>query len=154
MKSRLTETLKAGVIVGTLDILSALIYYYLKTGGGNPLTVLKYVASGFFGKSAFTAGNGMIWWGLLFHYFIAISFTFFFFLINGASHWFSRNKILTGVLYGIFTWLVMNLVVVPMSKIAVRPFDPVNTIINLVILIICIGIPLSYMASKTRKMRH
>ena len=44
-----------GFIAGTLDITAACIQYYIRTGKG-PANVLRYVASGVFGKEAFTGG--------------------------------------------------------------------------------------------------
>jgi hypothetical protein len=56
-------------------------------------------------------------------------------------------SILSGIVYGLFVWAVMNLVIVPLSRIGHRPFNPVNAVINLLILIVCMGIPLSIMAN-------
>ncbi|GEO08931.1 hypothetical protein [Segetibacter aerophilus] len=141
-----TQIIKAGLIVGTLDIFSACLYYYLKTGGSNPLNVLKFVASGVFGKTASTGGSTMIIAGLIFHYIIAFSFTAFFFWLFPRLKFLSKHKILTGIVYGLFAWSIMNLVVIPLSNIPNRPFNLVNSIINAAILIVCIGIPLSFMA--------
>jgi len=147
MNNLVTKIVKAGLIVGTLDILSACIYFCIKTGNTNCLTVLKFVASGVFGKEAFSCGNMMILSGLVFHYIIAFSFTAFFFLIFPKVRVFSKNQILTGIFYGVFIWTVMNLIVVPLSNISHREFNVVNAAINAIILIVCIGIPLSYMAN-------
>lgn len=75
--------IKAGLLAGTLDISAACVQYYMKTGK-NPDYVLKYVASGAFGKDAFTGGIVMSMAGLLFHYLIAFSFTLFFFSFTGV----------------------------------------------------------------------
>jgi uncharacterized membrane protein YagU involved in acid resistance len=138
---------KAGLLVGTLDILTAFLHYFIKTGEKNVFTVLKFVASGIFGKEAFAGGNSMIIAGLIAHYMIAFAFTIFFFWLFPKIKGLSKNQILTGILYGIFIWMVMNLVVVPLSNVATRPFNLTNAIINAVILIVCIGIPLSLMAN-------
>ncbi len=147
MNNLITKIIKAGLIVGTLDILSAFIYYFIKTGDKNVFTVLKYVASGIFGKEAFSGSNMMIIAGLVLHYSIAFAFTIFFFLLFPKIKAFSKNRILTGILYGIFIWIVMNLVVVPLSNIGSRPFTLVNALINVIILIVCIGLPLSFMTN-------
>lgn len=143
--------IKAGLLVGTLDILSAFIYYFIKTGKKDVFTILKYIASGLFGREAFSDRNGMIIAGLFLHYFIAFVFTLFFFWLFPKINVLSKNRIGTGILYGIFIWMVMNLVVVPSSAISERPFDAVNAAINVLILIICIGIPLSFMANSFYK---
>ena len=84
--------------------------------------------------------------GLLLHYLIAFLFTFFFFRVYPKIKKAFGNKILLGIIYGIFVWCVMNLLVVPLSNVAHRDFNLVNAGINMGILIICIGLPLSLMA--------
>src|SRR5215218_9257169 len=141
------KILQAGIVIGTLDIVSAFIYYLIKTGQKNVFNVLKYIASGIFGKEAFSGRNKMIIAGLVLHYVIAFAFTIFFFLLFPKMKALSKNKILTGILYGIFVWMIMNLVVVPLSSVGKRPFVFVSVLINVLILIVCIGIPLSFMAN-------
>jgi uncharacterized membrane protein YagU involved in acid resistance len=55
---------------------------------------------------------------------------------------------LTGVVYGIFIWLVMNLIVVPLSNTGSWPFTIDNAVINATILSACIRLPLSYLAHR------
>lgn len=141
------KIIQAGLLVGTLDILAALIYFFVKTGNKNVFIILRYIASALFGKEAFSGGSMMIVTGLLLHYIIAFAFTILFFLVFPKATIFSKNKILTGIMYGIFIWAVMNLVVVPSSKIPNRPLEFSSAIINLAILVVCIGIPLSFMAN-------
>ncbi len=150
MNKSFSKIIKAGALVGTLDITSAFIYYFIKTGN-NPLYILKLVASGLLGSQALLGGSEMLILGLLLHYLIAFSFTAFFFWIYSKTQFFFQHRILTGVLYGLFVYTIMNLIIVPLSKIPARTFTVSNTLINMAILIICIGIPLSLMATKFSK---
>ena len=147
MTTRNAKILQAGLIVGTLDILSAFIYYYIKTGKTNFLVIFKFIASGIFGKEAGAGGTAMILAGFILHYAIAFSFTVFFFWLYPKVKVMSRNRIVTAIVYGLFVWTLMNLVVVPMSNTVHRPFKIEGAIINMCILIICIGLPLSFMAN-------
>jgi hypothetical protein len=147
MENKSSEIVKSGLLVGTLDILSAFIYYVIQSGKKDVFIVLKYVASGLFGKEAFSGGNAMALAGLLLHYSIAFVFTLFLFWLFPRIKVLSKNKMITGIVYGVFIWMVMNLFVVPFSNIGKRPFDAVNAIINMLILIVCIGIPLSIRAN-------
>jgi len=142
-----TKLLKAGLIVGTLDILAAFINFFVKTHKG-PAPVLKFIAAGVFGKDALTGGSRMVVLGLLFHYLIAFTFTLFFFWIAEKVPAVLKFRILTGVMYGIFIWTVMQFLVLPLSRVPRLPFNPVNAFVAVIILIICIGIPLSFMASR------
>lgn len=134
-------------MVGTFDILAAFLYYYIRTGNSSVFNVLKFVASGFFGKAALQGGGLVIVAGFLFHYFIAFAFTAFFFWLFPHIKVLSRNRLVTGIVYGCFVWTVMNLAVVPLSRVGSRPFSLLNAFINLLILILCIGIPLSILAN-------
>ena len=146
--SKLTSSIiRAGLIVGTLDITSAFIYYMIKSGKSDFWVVLKFVASGAFGKSASADGSLMIALGLVFHFIIAFSFTILFFLLYPKLTILSKNRIITGIVYGLFIWAFMNLVVVPLSSVVHRPFKLVGVLINMAILVVLIGIPLSFMAN-------
>ena len=147
MKKRNAKILQAGLIVGTLDIRSAFIYYYIKTGKTNFLVIFKFIASGIFGKDAGAGGTGMIVAGFILHYAIAFSFTVFFFWVYPKVNVMSKNRIVTGIVYGLFVWALMNLVVVPLSNTVHRPFKIEGALINMGILIVCIGLPLSFMAN-------
>lgn len=137
--------LLAGLLAGTLDISSAFIYVSIL--GREPIRVLYYIASGIMGKSATQQPTTLIAvFGLALHYFIAYSFTIFFFLIYSKLKIMAKNKYITAVVYGLFVWAVMNLVVVPLSNVIHGPFNLKNAAINAGILIIAIGLPVSLIA--------
>ena len=139
--------IKTGLVAGSLDIIFALAQYYLKTGK-NPIVLLKYIASAVLGKEAFTGGYPMVVTGLLFHFLIAFAWTIFFFLLYPRIPLLAKNKIITGLLYGVFIWLVMNLVVVPLTKIPPSSFNAVKAIIGMLILMIAVGLPISLLARR------
>jgi hypothetical protein len=134
----------AGLIAGTLDLLTASAVAKL-----NPVIVCQYIASGAFGsKDAFAGGYGMALGGLLFHYLIAYSWTALFFLIYPKIKLLSRSWILAGLGYGVVVWIVMNKIVVPMSLINQRPFDLVSAAKQMAILMVMIGLPVSFLAHR------
>lgn len=152
MNSRYYQrALQAGLIVGTFDITAACIQFYAKTGR-DPMIVMKYVASGVFGKEAMTGGTGMIMAGLLFHYLIATCWAFLFFRLYAGIPALSKNRPVTGILYGIFVSLIMQGVVVPLSRVNRPPFTITGSVTAALIIIVCVGIPLAYLAS--RAMTH
>lgn len=143
------RALAAGLIVGTLDITAALLNYYIQTGK-EPWPVLKFVASGVFGKTeAYTSGSVMYAWGLFFHYIIAMGFTFLYFILYRSIPALGKNRILSGIGYGLFVWAFMQFVIVPMSNTPTLPFKWKGALIGAGILIICIGIPLAFLARKS-----
>ncbi|MET3879477.1 hypothetical protein [Chitinophaga sp. OAE865] len=140
--------LLAGLVTGTLDILSAFVYFSIASHGQPVGRILVYISSGVFGKAAFNAGPAMMWWGLLFHYLIALVWSFVFFLIYPKLPGLRQHPVATGMVYGLLVWCVMNLVVLPLSQVPHGPLRLVNSIINIAILMVMIGIPLSLMARK------
>jgi hypothetical protein len=141
--------LRAGLLAGTLDISSAFIKYLIE-GKKNPEIILKYIASGVMGRPAMQGGWDIAALGLLLHYVIAFIFTILLFWLYPRLKLVRFHPLLIGVLYGIFTWLVMNLMVVPYSKVpkATGPFNWNQAVIGALILIVCIGIPVSFLARK------
>ena len=150
VKFPLKIILLSWLLVGTLDILSAFVDYYIATGK-NPLAILSYIASGVFGKSALGGGAGIMLAGLLLHYFIACCFTLFFFWLYAKTNLLAVNRVLTGIAYGLFIWIIMNLAVVQLSGV---PHGPVSAmkmgkVIKAALILICmIGLPLSFIAYK------
>ena len=146
-------TIKAALLVGTLDILAACIQFYLKTNKG-PAPVFKFIASGVFGKEAFTAGNSMIVYGILLHFLIAFIFTVFFVWVCSKFPAILKMKIITGIVYGAFVWAVMNFLVLPISNSPKGPLNFINAVTGMMILIICLGIPLAVMAANIIKSKR
>jgi hypothetical protein len=130
-----------GLLAGSLDILAACIDYYIKTGKG-PEGVLRFIASGVFGKDAFTRTTTMIWFGLFFHFIIAFGLTIFFFIVYPKIKFLQINIILTAIIFGITSWLITNLIIVPLSNASI-PFKLANAVKAALILIFAIGVPLS-----------
>lgn len=143
---------KTTLIAGTCDIVAACIQSYV-VNGTLPSRVLRYVASGVFGKSALTGGDEMIVWGLVFHFIIAFSCTASYFLAYPKIKLLKRNWLIDAVLVGAVAWCVTNLIVVPMSNTPKFPFDITKVPISLSILIVCIGVPIAYGADVYFKKR-
>ena len=135
-----------GFLVGLFDLSSAIIQVKIMFPERNPLAVLNYIASAVFGKEKANASDSMLFLGALFHFIIAYCFTTAFFLIYPHIRLLSKDRLLTGIFYGLVIWAVMNLLVVPQTKIGHRPFVLKNAVIAAGILIVAIGIPLSYFA--------
>ena len=136
-----------GFLVGLLDITSAFIQMKIMFPDRSPFGVLRYIASAAFGKERANE-DSMFFFGALFHFIIAYCFTIAFFLIYPHIRFLSKKRLLTGIFYGIFIWAVMNLLVVPQTLISHRPFVLKNAAIAAGILIVAIGLPLSYFAHR------
>lgn len=149
MKSKSGTIFLSGLIAGTLDILAALIIYDLILQKTTSIKILQSIASGIFKKEAYSGGSQMALYGLLLHYFIALIFAWFYFTIYPYFNFLKKNTVLSGILYGIFVWIIMNLVVLP----TVFPSLPEKhldfpLILSMLILIFCIGIPIALITKK------
>ncbi|MBI3122933.1 MAG: hypothetical protein HYZ10_00880 [Ignavibacteriales bacterium] len=138
---------KAGLLAGTLDILCALVQFYMRTGK-NPAAVLKFIASGIFGKAALAGGTEMALLGLLFHFIIAFTWTIIFFFFYPQISHVTKNKIIAGLLYGLFIYAVMTRVVLPLSNTPKIPFNAVQAAIGIILLMFAVGLPISLIVSR------
>jgi uncharacterized membrane protein YagU involved in acid resistance len=145
-RSLLRAILWAGLLVGTLDIASAFISFSINSPGRNPLRILHYIASAVFEKDIAYSENYMLFVGLLCHYIIAYCFTILFMLIYPKINLLSKSRLLTGIIYGVIVWCIMNLLIVPNTRINRYPAWNRQAMIQMGILMIAIGIPLSYIA--------
>ncbi|HEY5823802.1 MAG TPA: hypothetical protein VIT44_05535 [Cyclobacteriaceae bacterium] len=133
-----------GLLAGTLDAFAAIV-----VSQASPAAVFKFIASGAFGAGkAFSGGDIMIVWGVIFHYFIALSWTLLFFFMYPALPWMRKNKYIAGLLYGIFVWIIMNRVVIPLSEIPQRPFNLKGALTGMSILMVAIGLPISILTHR------
>jgi hypothetical protein len=143
-----SSIIKAGLIAGTLDICAAMLSVYLRTGRG-PEGIFRYIARGAFGDTAKTGGTEYIIAGILFHYLIAFGFTILFFLVYPKiKRWVSPYIIITGLIYGVMVWCIMNLIVVPSSNIGMGKFTFTSVTREMLILMFCIGLPVSLLSKK------
>jgi len=138
------QVLLIALIAGTLDGLAAIIFL----GKMNFTGVFQYIASAVLGAEAFAGGIKTAFIGLAFHYFIAFCFTLIFAIASTKTPALRKNIIVSGIIYGIVVWTIMTFLIVPLTKIPAAPFHYERAILNAVILIFCIGLPISYLTAR------
>ena len=139
------QIFKATLVAGTLDIAAAFTQAYLSTGI-TPDIVLRYIASGIFGKDAFAGHTGYIIFGLLVHFFIVTMCAIIYFLFYPRFPVLHKSIALNALLIAVTAWAMTTLVIIPLSKITPAPFDLTNAAIAIAILYICVGIPIALFA--------
>ena len=152
-RSPSSTILKAWLLAGTLDILSAFTHYYIKTGK-DPLKVLNFVAGGMFGKEAFMGGTVMQLTGLGLHYLFALLWTLVFFKIGPEIIRTVKSTVVAGLLYGMFVWAFMNFVVVPASALPAATFNFTNAMIAMLIIMFAVGVPIAIIEGKYFRERN
>jgi len=140
--------LLTGLFVGTTDMVAAFISVWIKNGVFAS-KMFSYIAGGALGpETSMKAGIGISFLGLFFHYFIATSYTLFFFWIFPRLRFLSFNKYLVGMLYAVFVNVTMDQVVLRLSRLPRGTFSLENSFINWVVLGVVLGIPIVYNAYK------
>lgn len=138
------------VLTGTLDIAAAFINSYFRSGT-NPVVVLQFIASGLLGTGAFNGGLSTALLGLIFHFLIAFIWTLIFFILFPKMNFPPRYMLISGLSYGIIIWIVMNLIVLPLSNAPPVPFKLMQTIIGIGFIMFLIGLPISVVYHKFYK---
>jgi len=106
-----------GLTVAVLDGLDAIVFFGLRSGVG-PVRIFKGIAGGLLGREAALAGG----WptallGVAMHCTIATTIVAVFVLLSRRFPLLAQRPFVWGPLYGIGAYLVMNLVVLPLSAL-------------------------------------
>jgi hypothetical protein len=136
-----------GLVTGTLDAIAAILLS-LNVG---PVIIFKFIASGFFGKPAFAGGAEMVAAGVLFHYLIAYAFTWLFYILYPFTYRLFQNKYAVAIIYGGLAWIIMNLLVMPFTKIGAHHIKPATIATGVLALIICVALPVVLVAGRRNK---
>jgi hypothetical protein len=145
-----TGALVAGtLIVGTLDILDAFIFFGLR--GARPIGILQSIASGVLGRPAYQGGMTTALLGLLLHFFIAFGVVATYLAATRLIPALNRRPVICGLLYGLAVYVVMNFVVVPLSNAAhgSGPTPVVVRVNGLLIHMLGVGLPAALVAART-----
>lgn len=129
---------RATVVAGTFDILAAALLT-LWFGRAVPV-MLRYVASGPFpGAADWGAGGAVV--GLIVHYaLMAIMVSVFVFAATRSAA-LRTAPVLWGAVYGLVTYVVMNLIVVPLRFGTPLPPSTLSIFTQLFCHIVLVGIP-------------
>lgn len=138
--------LVATLVAGTLDIAAAAILAL--QAGRTPDGMLRGVASGPFpGATGWgTAGAAL---GLAVHFAIMAVMAALFILAADRLPLLKARRMVAGIGYGVASWAVMNLVVLPLRWPAVFPhLDPQTVATQLFCHIVLVGIPIALIAAR------
>lgn len=117
MKRTLVISAAAGVIAGVLDIVYALVVYGAL--GVAPARVLQSIAGGLLGPDAFDGGLATAVLGGMLHFFIAIAMAAGYLVLSRRFDGMRTAPLFGGLVYGMLLFLIMYVVVVPLSAATV-----------------------------------
>lgn len=128
--------LVGGAVAGLLDMTSA----YISFGRYMPIGI----AGGLVGAAGRHISVGQYILGLCIHYFIAFSAAAVYCLASRKLHFLREHFFVCGIFYGIGVFLVMQLVVLPLSAYhAMGPYQYRGLVQGLLAHIFLIGLPIS-----------
>ena len=134
--SLMAPILVGGAVAGLLDMTSA----YITFGRYMPIGI----AGGLLGAAARHVTAGQYVLGLCIHYFIAFSAAAVYCLTSKKLNFLRDHFFVCGIFYGIAVFLVMQLVVLPLSAYhAMGPYQYRNLVQGLPTHMFLIGLPIS-----------
>jgi hypothetical protein len=137
----LPAILVGGLIAGGLD--AALAFYTF--GSRMP----QGIASGLLGRSSFQGGVATWMLGLAIHFFIALTMAAVYYFASRKLPFLVDHPLICGLFYGMGLYLMMNLVVVPLSAIHARgPIGRYDLIEGLLVHMFLIALPIAYSVSE------
>ncbi|MGH8280506.1 MAG: hypothetical protein ACRETQ_13235 [Gammaproteobacteria bacterium] len=135
-------SLVGGLIAASVDVLAAALI-----GRHGPMLILHAIASGVLGRAAFFGGARSALLGLLLQWLMGLLIALVYALVAARAPAIGRRWLASGVIYGVLIYLVMNLVVVPLSAAPFKPqFTPDKIIENLLAMIL-FGLIVSFCVS-------
>jgi hypothetical protein len=146
MAGALRAIVWGGAACAVLDGLAACVQFGLKRI--KPLHVWQGVASGLLGERAFREGWVSGGFGLLLHSLIAFSVATVFVEASLQFPFLVRVYWISGPLYGVIVFLVMNLAVVPLSLRPQRPASSQVIFLQLIIHVLFVGLPIAMAANR------
>lgn len=139
----------ATAISGTLDAIAGVVVFDFVLGQMGIVQVLQWIASGVFGKDAFTMGLGGAAWGVVFHYLIAFGFSAGLFGVYRRLPVLRDYPVFSGLAYGGYIWVAMNFIVLPLSNTVIATFSPGVALTGFVWHMLLVGLPINLVVKRT-----
>ena len=137
-----------GLIAGILDGADNMAAYYL-AAGFNPIQVLQFIASGFYGAAAFQMGTSGAAVGLLAHFFIAFVIAAIYVGATQFLPMLGRKAAMWGPIYGVAVFIVMNFVVLPHTAVVKSPLSWPLLLNGVLAHALFVGLPIALAARRT-----
>src|SRR5438874_7559142 len=102
-----------GLVVGALDLLDAVVFFGLRSGV-RPARIFQSIAAGLLGRAAFTGGAQTAALGVCLHFLIAFLIVLTYYAVSRYVPFMTGHVFVSGVLFGLGAYFVMNYVVIPL----------------------------------------
>ena len=121
------RVLLAAMVVAVLDMLDAITVWVVIYQKSTVERIFQSVATGLLGPESFKGGATTAALGLVLHCVVALGWTLVFYFLLRQWPWLrrttasTRGAVLVGLAYGVVVWLLMDGVVLPLSRARVTP---------------------------------
>jgi uncharacterized membrane protein YagU involved in acid resistance len=140
-----------GMMVGLLHLIiqDGLVFSLLNQ---TPfILVMQYVASGVMGNAAFAGGLAIALLGLIIHFLISFVVAGVFILSADRISLLRHNVIFGSLLYGVGVFIVLYVVILPLSAAPPVPLQTMDVIELILEHVLVIGLPLGLFVRRTTK---
>jgi hypothetical protein len=144
--------LYATLVVGVLDATDGVIFLGLH--GKNPIQVLQYIASGLLGARSFTGGFASAGLGLVLHFAVSLVVATIYILASRRVAVLRTQWVLSGLMYGAAVWVVMNLVVLPITAVVRGPITTAAVVNGVIGHALFVGLPSAFFATKAEAVHN
>lgn len=128
-----------GLIVGVLDLIYAILVY----SPHRPILVPQTIASGLLGAKSYQAGVASAALGIILHFVISFGAATTYYLASRKLTFLTARAILFGLLYGAAVYLVMHLIVLPLSAAPHSQTRLIYAVPEFVEHWFCVGLPIA-----------
>ncbi|HEY6176102.1 MAG TPA: hypothetical protein VIX73_16725 [Kofleriaceae bacterium] len=140
-RSRPRIAVVGGLVLGTTDLLFACTFAAINSRA-SPVRVFQSVARGVLGMASYNGGAASAVLGVVLHYVIAISMALVYYAASRRYPALALRPLLYGPPYGLLLYLIMNLVVLPLSAVGLPSFAntlwvSLSVVMHLVFGVIC-----------------
>ncbi len=136
--------LYATLVVGVLDATDGVVFLGLH--GQNPIQVLQYIASSLLGARSFSGGLASAGLGLVLHFAVALVVATIYILASRRIVALRTQWAFVGLLFGAAVWVMMNLVVLPLTAVAHGPIPTAALINGIIGHALFVGMPSAFFA--------
>jgi hypothetical protein len=136
--------LYATLVVGLLDATDGVVFLGLH--GQNPIQVLQYIASSLLGARSYSGGIATAGLGLVLHFAVSLVVVTIYILASRRIAVLRAQWVPLGLLYGAAVWVVMNLVLLPLTVVTPSPITTAVLINGAIGHALFVGLPSAFFA--------
>jgi hypothetical protein len=137
-----------GIVAGLLDLTYAIAAWSTQ---GVPAKIIPLsIASGLLGKDAFGGGVGTIALGVTLHFLLATAMAAGFVTAANFFPTLTARPVRFGAAYGALIYLIMNFVVVPLSRAPLSPPPLIMAAGDFLAHMLLVGVPIALIAARGR----